>query len=119
MPMIRCSSFTPAAAPASPRAFYIPRPVILLYAYQTMKWIFDIKDEDIYWCTADIGWITGHTYIVYGPLSVGATSLMYESVPTYPKAGQILADRRKIQSQYFLYRSHRHPLIDEREHGLR
>ena len=58
----------------------------LLYSYQTMKWTFDIKDEDIMWCTADIGWITGHTYCVYGPLSNGATSLLFESVPTYPKA---------------------------------
>jgi acetyl-CoA synthetase len=57
----------------------------LMHAYQTTKWTFDIKDDDIHWCTADIGWITGHTYIVYGPLSVGATSLMFESVPTYPK----------------------------------
>ena len=57
----------------------------LMYAYQTTKWIFDLKDEDIHWCTADIGWITGHTYIVYGPLSIGGTSLMFESVPTYPK----------------------------------
>jgi acetyl-CoA synthetase len=57
----------------------------LMYAYQTAKWVFDLKDEDIHWCTADIGWITGHTYIVYGPLANGATSLMFESVPTYPK----------------------------------
>jgi len=48
----------------------------LLYVYQTFKWIFDIKDKDIYWCTADIGWITGHSYIIYGPLSNGATTLM-------------------------------------------
>jgi acetyl-CoA synthetase len=57
----------------------------LMYVYQTTKWVFDLKDEDIHWCTADIGWITGHSYIVYGPLAVGATTLMYESVPTYPK----------------------------------
>jgi len=56
----------------------------LLHCYQTMKWIFDIKDEDTYWCTADVGWVTGHSYIVYGPLSIGAASLMFESVPTYP-----------------------------------
>jgi len=56
----------------------------LLYAYQTFKWIFDIKDDDFYWCTADIGWITGHSYIIYGPLSNGATTLMYEGSPTYP-----------------------------------
>lgn len=56
----------------------------LLHCYQTMKWIFDIKDEDTYWCTADVGWITGHSYLVYGPLAAGATTLMFESVPTYP-----------------------------------
>jgi len=56
----------------------------LLHCYQSMKWIFDIKDEDTYWCTADVGWVTGHSYIVYGPLSIGAASLMFESVPTYP-----------------------------------
>jgi len=56
----------------------------LLYAYQTFKWIFDVKEEDTFWCTADIGWITGHTYIVYGPLAFGATSVMFEGVPNYP-----------------------------------
>jgi acetyl-CoA synthetase len=56
----------------------------LLYAYLTFKWIFDYKEEDTFWCTADIGWITGHSYIVYGPLACGATSLMFEGVPTYP-----------------------------------
>ncbi len=52
-----------------------------LWSHLTFKWIFDLKDEDIYWCTADVGWITGHSYIVYGPLSNGATTLMYEGVP--------------------------------------
>jgi len=52
-----------------------------LWSHLTLKWIFDLKDEDIYWCTADVGWITGHSYIVYGPLSNGATTLMYEGVP--------------------------------------
>jgi acetyl-CoA synthetase len=56
----------------------------LLYVYQTYKWIFDVKDEDTFWCTADIGWVTGHSYIVYGPLAFGATSLMFEGVPTHP-----------------------------------
>jgi acetyl-CoA synthetase len=56
----------------------------LLHCYQSMKWIFDTKEEDTYWCTADVGWVTGHSYIVYGPLSIGAASLMFESVPTYP-----------------------------------
>ncbi len=57
----------------------------LLYVIQTFKWIFDYRDEDIYWCTADIGWITGHSYIVYGPLASGATSLMFEGIPNYPR----------------------------------
>jgi acetyl-CoA synthetase len=57
----------------------------LLQAHMTMKWVFDIKDEDTYWCTADIGWVTGHSYIVYGPLSVGATTMMYEGAPDYPQ----------------------------------
>lgn len=52
-----------------------------LYTHMTTKWIFDLKDTDVYWCTADVGWITGHSYIVYGPLSNGATTLMYEGVP--------------------------------------
>lgn len=56
----------------------------LLQAHLTTKWVFDLKDTDIYWCTADIGWITGHSYIVYGPLSVGATEVLYEGAPDYP-----------------------------------
>ena len=57
----------------------------LTYAAHTSQWIFDMRDDDVYWCTADMGWITGHTYGVYGPLSLGATTLMFEGVPTYPK----------------------------------
>jgi len=53
--------------------------------YATMKWVFDIRDDDLHWCTADIGWITGHSYVVYGPLLHGATTLMYEGAPDYPK----------------------------------
>jgi acetyl-CoA synthetase len=56
----------------------------MLYTTLTFKWIFDYRDEDTYWCTADIGWITGHSYIVYGPLSAGATTVMYEGGPDYP-----------------------------------
>ncbi len=60
----------------------------LLYTMLTFKYTFDYHDEDVYWCTADIGWITGHSYIVYGPLALGATSLMFEGTPTYPDAGR-------------------------------
>jgi acetyl-CoA synthetase len=60
----------------------------LLWAILTMKWTFDIKPQDLFWCTADIGWVTGHTYIAYGPLAVGATEVVFEGVPTYPDAGR-------------------------------
>ena len=60
----------------------------LLWAALTMKWSFDIKPSDLFWCTADIGWVTGHTYITYGPLAVGATEIVFEGVPTYPDAGR-------------------------------
>lgn len=57
----------------------------LTYAAHTTQWCFDMRDDDVYWCTADMGWITGHTYGVYGPLALGATSIMFEGVPTWPK----------------------------------
>jgi len=60
----------------------------LLWSLQTMQWTFDIKPDDVYWCTADIGWITGHTYICYGPTAAGATQLIFEGVPTFPDAGR-------------------------------
>jgi acetyl-CoA synthetase len=60
----------------------------LLYAATTFRYTFDYHDEDVYWCTADIGWVTGHSYITYGPLAVGATSLMFEGIPTYPDPGR-------------------------------
>jgi len=60
----------------------------LLNAIVTMKWVFDIHDQDIFWCTADVGWITGHTYIAYGPLAAGATMLMYEGAPSVPDFGR-------------------------------
>ncbi len=53
-----------------------------------MRWTFDIKPDDVFWCTADIGWVTGHTYITYGPLAVGATEIVFEGIPTYPDAGR-------------------------------
>ncbi len=60
----------------------------MLWAILTMKWVFDHKASDVFWCTADVGWVTGHTYITYGPLAVGATEVMFEGVPTYPDAGR-------------------------------
>jgi len=60
----------------------------LLWAMLTMKWVFDIKPSDVFWCTADVGWVTGHTYACYGPLATGATEIIFEGVPTYPDAGR-------------------------------
>ena len=60
----------------------------LLHAMLTMKWTFDIKPNDVFWCTADVGWVTGHTYVTYGPLAVGATEIIFEGVPTFPNAGR-------------------------------
>ncbi len=60
----------------------------LLWCALTMKWAFDIKPSDVFWCTADVGWVTGHSYVCYGPLAVGATEVIFEGVPTYPDAGR-------------------------------
>ena len=56
----------------------------LLGAKLTSKWVFDLNEEDVFWCTADIGWVTGHSYVAYGPLAAGATIVIYEGAPTYP-----------------------------------
>jgi len=70
--------------------------------YITAKWVFDLKDEDIYWCTADIGWVTGHSYIVYGPLQNGATAVMYEGAPNHPEPDRFwrMIERHKVNVFY-------------------
>ncbi|WIV49651.1 acetate--CoA ligase [Marivivens sp. LCG002] len=74
----------------------------LLYAAMTHQYTFDYHEGDIYWCTADVGWVTGHSYIVYGPLANGGTSLMFEGVPTYPDAGRFWAvcEKHKVNQFY-------------------
>ena len=74
----------------------------LLHAAMTHKYVFDYQDGDIYWCTADVGWITGHSYIVYGPLANGATTLMFEGVPTYPDASRCwqVIDKHQVNVFY-------------------
>ncbi len=74
----------------------------LLFAAMTHKYIFDYHDGDIYWCTADVGWVTGHTYIVYGPLANGATTLVFAGVPNYPDAGRFwqICDKHKVDTFY-------------------
>ncbi|OGP73583.1 MAG: acetate--CoA ligase [Deltaproteobacteria bacterium RBG_16_50_11] len=74
----------------------------LLFVYQTLKWVFDLKDEDVFFCTADIGWVTGHSYVVYAPFALGATSLMFEGVPTYPNPDRFweIVERYKVSVFY-------------------
>jgi acetyl-CoA synthetase len=74
----------------------------LLFTVLTFKWIFDCKEEDTHFCTADIGWVTGHSYIVYGPLAAGATSLMFEGVPTYPRPDRFweIVDKHQVNIFY-------------------
>ncbi len=74
----------------------------LLYSALTFKWIFDYKEEDIFFCTADIGWVTGHSYILYGPLACGATTLMFEGIPTYPDPGRFwqIVEKHKVNTIY-------------------
>ena len=74
----------------------------LLHAALTTKWTFDLKPDDIFWCTADIGWVTGHTYITYGPLALGATEIVFEGVPTYPDAGRFwkMIEKHKVTIFY-------------------
>ena len=74
----------------------------LLYTAMTHRYVFDYHDGDIYWCTADVGWVTGHSYIVYGPLANGATTLVFEGVPTYPDAGRFwqVVDKHAVNIFY-------------------
>ena len=74
----------------------------LVYASMTHQYIFDIKEDDVYWCTADVGWVTGHSYIVYGPLANGATSIMFEGIPTYPDVTRFwqVVDKHKVTIFY-------------------
>ncbi|MES2945502.1 MAG: acetate--CoA ligase, partial [Pseudomonadota bacterium] len=74
----------------------------LLWAKLTMDWTFDLNPSDVFWCTADIGWITGHTYVAYGPLAAGATQVIFEGIPTYPNAGRFwqMIERHKVSIFY-------------------
>jgi acetyl-CoA synthetase len=74
----------------------------LLWAKLTMDWVFDIQSHDVFWCTADIGWVTGHTYVAYGPLAAGATEVIFEGIPTYPNAGRFwqMIEKHKVSVFY-------------------
>ena len=74
----------------------------LLHAMNTTRWTFDMQDDDVFWCTADVGWITGHSYVAYGPMALGATQVVFEGVPTYPNAGRFweMVEKHKVSIFY-------------------
>ena len=81
---------------------------------RTHRYVFDLKpEEDVYWCAADVGWVTGHSYIVYGPLANGATSVMYEGAPDYPAQGRLVGDRRALRRDDPLHGADRDPRLHE------
>ena len=85
----------------------------LVGVHTTAKYVFDLKDDDTYWCAADVGWVTGHSYIVYGPLSNGASSIMYEGAPDFPGKNRFWADHREIPGQHSVHGPHRDPRVHE------
>ena len=91
-----------SGSPGKPKGVQHSTGGYLLWAKLTMDWTFDIRPEDVFWCTADIGWITGHTYVAYGPLAAGATQVIFEGVPTYPNAGRFwqMIEKHKVTIFY-------------------
>ena len=85
----------------------------LLGAKLTSRWVFDLQSSDVYWCTADVGWVTGHSYVAYGPLANGATVVLYEGGADLAGRGPLLEDRAGPQGQHLLYRAHCDPRADE------
>ncbi len=83
---IRCSCSDTSGSTGKPKGVQHSTGGYLLHAALTTKWTFDLKPDDVFWCTADIGWVTGHTYITYGPLALGGTEVVFESIPTFPDA---------------------------------
>ncbi len=81
----------------------------LTHVAATSHAVFDLKDEDTFWCTADVGWVTGHSYVLYGPLANGATTVMYEGAPNQPGSGPVLGDHREVSGQHLLHRADRDP----------
>jgi acyl-coenzyme A synthetase/AMP-(fatty) acid ligase len=83
-----------------------------VYVNYTFACVFDYREEDVFWCTADVGWVTGHSYIVYGPLSNGATSLMFEGVPKFPGQLALLARGGQAPGHDLLHGADRDPRAD-------
>ena len=86
--------------------------------YATTKWVFDLKEDDVYWCTADIGWVTGHSYVVYGPLANGATVVMYEGRARLAAQGSLLGDHRAPRRDHLLHRADGDPRVHALGHRV-
>ena len=109
LPRRRCSSCTPPAPPAAPRAPSTAPAGTCPTSPGTSRYYQDIHPDDTYWCMADIGWITGHSYIVYGPLALGTTSVIYEGAPNYPDAGRPWRIAEQARREHLPHLADRHP----------
>ena len=114
-----CStSSTPPAPPESRRASSTRPAATCVGTYATTKWVFDLKEDDVYWCTADIGWVTGHSYVVYGPLANGATVVMYEGRARLAGEGSLLGDHRAPRRHDPLHRADGDPRVHALGHRV-
>ena len=107
----RSSSSTRAARPEAEGRPPHERRLPARERRSTMKYVFDLKESDVYFCTADVGWVTGHSYVVYGPLSAGATVLMYEGAPNHPEPDRFWAADRPAQRDHPVHRADGHPRL--------
>jgi acetyl-CoA synthetase len=89
----------------------------VLWAKLTMDWVFDLRPSDVFWCTADIGWITGHSYVAYGPLAAGATQIIFEGIPTYPNAGRFWQMIERHKCSIFYTAPTRYPITHQGGRG--
>ena len=108
-PRRRCSSCTPRGTTGRPKGAQHSTGGYLSYVAGTSKYYQDIHPDDTYWCMADIGWITGHSYIVYGPLALGTTSVIYEGTPNYPDAGRPWRIAERLGREHLPHLADRHP----------
>ena len=113
-PRIPSTSSTPRARPRSRRGILHTTGGYLTGVAYTHRYVFDLKpDQDVFWCAADVGWVTGHSYIVYGPLANGATSVMYEGAPGLPRQGRLVGDRRALRRDDLVHGADRDPRLHE------
>ena len=118
MPSILCSFSILPEVPEKPKGVLHTTGGYMVGATLSSKLVFDLKDEDTYWCTADVGWITGHSYIVYGPLANGATSVMFEGAPNWPDEGRFWKIIEKYKVNILYNSPHRHPCVHEMGRGM-